>query len=543
MRIYDIPKGFVGLEAQLRICIHGSCRVYDPFEALAADGKLIKACANDAFVSYTLGEAQQTFRYCLGEEEFPPDLAPFFIDEPTRLGPWQPVYRRTLNDVDAFIVEVSELRELSYRGICFQIQVFLRNFVAKYGAALVPWFGALSTGKHISEELVQEALARLPDISADEHERVRSILSEARLETVDVAAIANGIDRIRFNPAARWLFVSHFTVPGMPGALMDDRRSLAEILRQATEPRGVAFFDPTELVARHGREQVLANTGRDIYHYDPRFHEQVAEVLLERVQVGGSAVVLPLDSRFGAASPVGRQAVEALSSELNASLISYHRERLGQLGVDGSGLHSHYAGLLERGEILGKQETDLVDLILNYLPEFEEYHVLCAGLGEVAFLLAGLGVPTTACDPFTSRFSAIIAGADRLGATGMYARGRFRAAETAVPSIPRRNSALCVATQLAITASPAEETKILERLEKYRALLFRPSLLVRSRESTAEQEQLLGRFRDAGFSVMREYPLRNLVCCAKEGEVAGAPSASRPGGRLRALARALVGRS
>lgn len=541
MRVFDVPGRYIGCGRQLRVAVHGSCRVHDPFESLALSGEFVKVWAIDAFVSYTLSEACQVLQYVLEGKELPARLLPFIIGNADKLAPWEPAHKRILEGVDAFIVEVSELREIRFRQCFFQMQEFVRNFVTEYGPALTPWFAAFSTEKFISEELVSEALLSLPDVPTAEYEFVETILRETRLERIDVDAMVDGIKRINANLDTRCLFVSHFTVPKLTGTIMEDRRNLAEILRQATDSCGVEFFDPTELVAHHGREQVLADAGRDIYHYEPRFRAQVAESLLQRVQSSGSSTTRPAGNYFGAAPFVERQAVETVTTKLSASLISLHRERLGQLGVDGSGLHSHYASLLKRGEIPGKQETDLVDMILNYLPEFEEYHVLCAGLGEVAFLLAALGRATTACDPFTSRFSAITAGAAHLSATGLLARGRFRAIETVVPRVRRRNRMFCVATQLAITISAMEEERVLGELEDYRALLFRPGLLVRSRGSVAEQEELLGRFRAAGFSLMREYPLRNLVYCAKEGEIADAPP--RLGGRLRALVRTLMGRS
>jgi hypothetical protein len=124
-----------------------------------------------------------------------------------------------------------------------------------------------------------------------------------------------------------------------------------------------------------------------------------------------------------------------------------------------------------------------------------------------------------------------------LGAAGSLGRDSFSAAEVAVPDVSRHNRTLCVATQLAMTVSEAEEATILRQLAEYNALLFRPGLLVRSRESATAQEELLEHFRAAGFAVMREYPLQNLVYCAKD--VADSVPASRAPRRLGALARAL----
>src|SRR5262249_8928337 len=94
------------------------------------------------------------------------------------------------------------------------------------------------------------------------------------------------------------------------------------------------------------------------------------------------------------------QASEVASASLNALLVTLHRSRLDSLGLEGSGLHSHYALLLERREIVAPRHVATVDLVLRVLPEFQTYHVLRAGLGEVAFLLSAFGRRTLAFDPF-----------------------------------------------------------------------------------------------------------------------------------------------
>ncbi|MGD9883620.1 MAG: hypothetical protein AB7U95_26255, partial [Reyranella sp.] len=148
MRVFDVPKGWRGATLPVRIAVHGSCRVHDPFEALASKGELIKVWANNYAVSYTLAEAHQMLRLSIGESEIPTYLLPFIFDDARNALTPSGWPRDVIKDVDVFVVEVSELRQVRYREFFFQIQVFMRNFVSKYGAALLPWYRAFSLGQH-----------------------------------------------------------------------------------------------------------------------------------------------------------------------------------------------------------------------------------------------------------------------------------------------------------------------------------------------------------------------------------------------------------
>lgn len=540
MRIFDVPRGYEGMDRPLRIAVHGSCRVYDPFEALAAAGELIKVWANDLSVSYTFGEARQMLQHSLEGRTIPARLLPFIFDEPDKVAPWQPSHRRILEGVDAFIVEVSELRQVRYREFFFQIQIFLRSFVSKYSTALLPWFRAFSTGQPISEESIQKALLDIGDITSEEREFIESILRETRLEAIDLESAKSGISKMIIGVDARRMFVPHFTVPGLAGALMQDRATLSEILRRAAEESGAEFFDPSEVVARHGCSVALANGGSDIYHYSAEFHPIVAKAMLQKVWASIEKGKSPPKAAPAAKPAIENASLLSLSSDLNGFLVSFHRSRLAQFGVEESGLYSHYAALLEHGQIIGKQEMDTVGILLCHLPEFDCYHVLRAGLGEVAFLLAGLGRKAVAFDPFASRFSALIEGAKYLQATTSMLEDRFGAASETVPDVRDQGRTLAVATQLSMTVSAREEERILMELERYDAILFRPSLLVRPRKSSVEQEFLVGRLRSAGFTFLRDYPQQDLVYCAKEDAALAVAVPRRRRGKLAVFARSLA---
>src|SRR5262249_24830642 len=150
-----------------------------------------------------------------------------------------------------------------------------------------------------------------------------------------------------------------------------DRAKLRKILADATKKCEVDFFDPSDIVARFGRTEALANGGADIYHYNPEFQGEIGEALLRKLRCTAQAPSLRLRNNFPAP-------LHSVSAALNALLTTLHRERVRSFGVDESGLHAHYASLLERREIVGLREIVVADLILRFLPEHDSYHVLRA---------------------------------------------------------------------------------------------------------------------------------------------------------------------
>lgn len=74
MRVFDVPAGVGPNDRPVRIVVHGTCRVHDPFEAMAAAGRIVKIWANYAAVSHTFGEARQMLAHCLGHSPIPAAL-------------------------------------------------------------------------------------------------------------------------------------------------------------------------------------------------------------------------------------------------------------------------------------------------------------------------------------------------------------------------------------------------------------------------------------------------------------------------------------
>src|SRR5690348_13207406 len=102
MRVFDVPASSWTGDRPMRIVVHGTCRVHDPFEALAASGWMVKVWANNLAVSYTLGEARQMLAHCLGESPIPTPLLPFVFHDPANSSAPELAHRRIIETADAY---------------------------------------------------------------------------------------------------------------------------------------------------------------------------------------------------------------------------------------------------------------------------------------------------------------------------------------------------------------------------------------------------------------------------------------------------------
>jgi hypothetical protein len=201
------------------------------------------------------------------------------------------------------------------------------------------------------------------------------------------------------------------------------------------------------------------------------------------------------------------------AESINAVLLQLHQERV-VLGVDQSGLYAHYKLLLDSGQIAGQAAAELADLIANSLPPFDSYHVLRAGLGELAFVLAALGLRAVGFDQNSRRFAAMSAGLEKLCDGDPQLARRLMIGRVAIPDVPKHNRVLGVATYL-IGYTPGQEDQALAELSAYSALLIRPEAFLRSRNSDEVQEVLVEAVRARGFTQIREFPKLGVVYCAK----------------------------
>jgi hypothetical protein len=217
----------------------------------------------------------------------------------------------------------------------------------------------------------------------------------------------------------------------------------------------------------------------------------------------------------GAAGPaLAAVDVDCLVREVNDTLIEVHIKRMAELGMDASGLFEHYARLIAQGAIVRSTDLQALSLIGENLPPFGEYAVLRAGLGELAFLLGGLGVNVVACEPNTARFQALTAGLDRLKSK-MDWQGYVRAENRFMPSVGERRPTLGIATDFAFDRRLEDDEGFLRGFEQFDALLINPRLFIWTRESSAEQRDAVSLLRSLGFVEVTEFPETHLVFASR----------------------------
>lgn len=229
-------------------------------------------------------------------------------------------------------------------------------------------------------------------------------------------------------------------------------------------------------------------------------------------EAGRFVTTLPRLSDHAGNSPVD---TDQLVREVDAALMSLHAARLKELGPDASGLYSHYEMLLGRGAILRDYEIGAFRRLRDALPPYEEYAVLRAGLGELAFLIGGAGHQVTAYEPDQRRFEAVMAGVKHLGAANAGLRERLRAVQAYVPAQVSGRSSLGVATDFAVNL-PLENDEIFRsRLRQLDALFISPRLFIRTRNSLAEQRAAIEFLRFLGFTRIVDFPEEQMVYAAR----------------------------
>ena len=229
-----------------------------------------------------------------------------------------------------------------------------------------------------------------------------------------------------------------------------------------------------------------------------------------------TAVLDKLEASAASPVAVAQPEVALAASSVNAMLVCLHRERVSRSGVDASGLHQHYAARLENREIVTKRDLSVADMLIRFLPRFAEYHVLRAGLGELAFLLAALGQSVVAAEPFDSRVAALTAAHDWLADLRFPGMERVVCLKAVVPVRDVSKKTIAVAHQLTMTMSAEQEEAALAALEQYDAVLFDPRSLITTSADPRYFTSVRQRLRRAGFRYFRDLSDLGLVFYAKQ---------------------------
>lgn len=213
--------------------------------------------------------------------------------------------------------------------------------------------------------------------------------------------------------------------------------------------------------------------------------------------------------------PVRHTALSELAAKLvDDTLIPLHRQRVAEMGIDASGLSDYYGRLLHAGAIAAHPIGRIAEIAVGTLPALEGCHVLRAGLGELAFVLALMGVPTVACEANVLRFEALCAGYRALTAVAPNMGELLALNPEAMGDRPPGNRLLGVAYHL-VGVALAEEDRVLDAISHYRALLIEPRTFLRLRPTPSDRAAALDLVRRRGFSLMREFPEAGVVFCAR----------------------------
>ena len=489
-----------------RVAVIGTCRVHDPITAIVRRGDALSLWVNSGVNTHSLGEARQLLDLTAGRLDLPSFLNPLIYVEPDAVPPREGTEKSLLETVDRFIVEMSGAHEIRFRQYFLNGNAFSAHFLAKNGAALLPWYRLVSQGEAASEKVIQDTLGRMNCIDDDERRDVEALLREIRYEEITAATTVAGMRRLTEGHAEKFLFVSHFLVPGASSDAMVDRRRTSDCLKAAATEIGAGFFDPSAAVAEAGRAVALDQGGKDIYHYAPDFNAVVGDRLL--------VALFGLGERSPSQSNKNRLAEAA--DAINDALVPFHRERAARHGVDGSGLFDYYRTRLESGRLVQDQDIAVANLLIRFIRPFDRYHVLRAGLGEIAFVLAEMGRETRAFDNDWARHGALAEGARHIAKLRRWPRRRLTVERLDFAPPATRGETICVAVQGAFPVSVAEEDAVLDLIGQYDALLMTPRVFLRVRESKEEQSVLIEKLRARGFSRIVDYPALGLVLCTKK---------------------------
>lgn len=205
---------------------------------------------------------------------------------------------------------------------------------------------------------------------------------------------------------------------------------------------------------------------------------------------------------------------ELAAKSVDDVLLPLHRRRVAEMGVDPSGLFEHYNRYLEAGVFATERVRRVAQIVVDDLPPFESYHIIRAGLGELAFVLAAMGIRTIAYEANVRRFAALQAGHRAMAAVAPHVAELVVPRCDAIGEVRDGNRTLGIAHHM-VGFSMAEEGGMLDALSRYHALLIEPRTFLRLRPTASEQADGVGVVRRRGFTLTRDFPDAGAVYCAR----------------------------
>ncbi|MDQ2860966.1 MAG: hypothetical protein M3T55_09630 [Pseudomonadota bacterium] len=264
-----------------RVGVVGSCRVHDPLKEVARSGRGVFLWSAFNSFTHTPAEAAQHIAFCRGRLEIPEPFGPYILrqDKIPLLDDRLP---NLVESCTTFMVEISGMEYLRCGHYTFNQDYFSQQFVRGGGLGVLDWHRHLSAAA-ASPEKVRLAMASLagagkrPGVAAEE------ILTSLRSLVLSAETYEAELGKVIFDTSKRWIFVPHFNVSADPAQRIVKRAVLRDLLERDARALGCDFYDPTPIVARHGREAALEGGGVDTYHYAPAFMAIAGEGLYEAI--------------------------------------------------------------------------------------------------------------------------------------------------------------------------------------------------------------------------------------------------------------------
>ena len=438
---------------------------------------------------------------------------------------------RSLSNADVVVVEPSTDTELTFHGfnvnrelVMVHVYEQLANLSPELRQLAYTWYnrGVIAKNAELQQETAKNLIAAFPE-DIEHPELVVAVLQELRAEHINTAEALATLKRLIRRPLGIVTYTFRYMPDGRP---IYWPKEFADTVVTTSRELGLPIMEPCALVGVYGVAKALKS---DMRHYRDEFLPILAEETVKFAQYiinGGSAVFRSTDRHTGIhefpeAAASGKSAEPAISSvstaiaQVNAVLVGLHKQRLADLGAQESGLFEHYElRLREADEIADWNVAVLAELICQTLPRFDSYHVLRAGLGELAFVLAAMGMPAVAYEGNAYRYRAIEAGLAALRDREPEIASRITIGQANLPELPAESNVLGIATHL-VGYAPEEEDQALAKLSHYKAILIEPRIFLRRRPSDDEQRQVIEAVRTRGLSYVRELPGIGVFYCAK----------------------------
>jgi hypothetical protein len=412
MIVIDVPSTRRG--GTIRVAVIGSCRVRTPLQKTANNGDF-SVIISQPPLTHSFNEARQSWRHATGSQPIPDHFAPFIFDQAA--SPLRESYpAEILDQIDVFIVEMCDSKQVRHGDWYFQGNYFSRNFVQRHASQLLGWYRKFCKGTPVDEATIEDALKKLATAGVSDIDQIEPILRHTVLEQMDKDAVLRSARAMVHDPSKRWIFVSHFAPPDDQGPIMQDRRALATAIQAAATDVGAEFFDPTRLIEFYGRANVLRAHGADIYEYSWDFIPVMSRIIIEMARSDTvEDLALPARQSINIPAKVAEKSAKSqtdqiaadLGAKVNRLLVSLSSQRLASLGPERSGLYDRYRQLLEEGEIVRPRDTRLLQIILKQFADYDRYYVLKSGLGALPLMMALAGLKVEALDPSAYRVDAM----------------------------------------------------------------------------------------------------------------------------------------